>query len=164
MKAIVYESNTGFTRRYAEMIGRCLELPVMSLQEALETCPGEEIFFLGWLRAGRLMGYKQAKKAFRLRGVCGVGLMPPGDETTRRVADQNRIDEIRVFYLQGGLDYKKLKPGQRLIMRIIRRTLGQTLAEKPAKTDDETVLIQLLRHGGDRVREENIISIVDWLR
>ena len=43
-KAVVYTSNTGTTKEYAEIIGRRCGLPVMSLEEALVNLERNAVF------------------------------------------------------------------------------------------------------------------------
>ena len=59
MDAIVYTSNTGFTEKYAKLLGGKLFLPVYSLEEAKgKLAAGAEIIYLGWLMAGTVKGYR----------------------------------------------------------------------------------------------------------
>ena len=53
MNAIVYTTNTGSTKRYAQLLGNETGLPVYALGEAEKTLsPGAKIFYLGWIQAG----------------------------------------------------------------------------------------------------------------
>ena len=52
MKAIDYESNTGFTQKYAFMLSEKTGLPAYLLENAKsELHKGDEIFFLGKARS-----------------------------------------------------------------------------------------------------------------
>ena len=78
---IVYTSKTGFTREYAQMLGRAAGLPVCALDEATgKVGPGSDILYLGWLMAGHISGIDHAVKRFHVRAACGVGMTPPGDK------------------------------------------------------------------------------------
>ena len=60
MKAIIYTSNTGSTAEYAQLLGKELNLPVHSLQQAKNKVPaGSEIIYLGWIMAGGIKGYNR---------------------------------------------------------------------------------------------------------
>ena len=75
MDAIVYTSNTGFTEKYAKLLGGKLFLPVYSLEEAKgKLAAGAEIIYLGWLMAGTVKGYKPAVRRYRIRAVGAVGM------------------------------------------------------------------------------------------
>lgn len=63
IKAIVYMSETGHTKKYAELLGERISLPVYELNTAAKELPrGTEIIYLGWLMAGSIKGYKKAWK------------------------------------------------------------------------------------------------------
>ena len=60
MKAIIYTSNTGSTAEYAQLLGKELNLPVHSLQQAKNKVPaGSEIIYLGWIMAGESKDIKR---------------------------------------------------------------------------------------------------------
>ena len=73
--AIVYTSNTGYTRQYATLLGEKTGLPVYSLEEAASRLPcGNCVIYLGWLMAGKVQGYAKAAKRYQIAAVCGVGM------------------------------------------------------------------------------------------
>ena len=79
MKAIIYTSNTGSTAEYAQLLGKGLNLPVHSLQQAKnKVLSGSEIIYLGWIMAGGIKGYKEAAKLYKVRAVCGIGMGQTG--------------------------------------------------------------------------------------
>ena len=99
---IVYTSKTGFTREYAQMLGRAAGLPVCALDEATgKVGPGSDILYLGWLMAGHISGIDHAVKRFHVRAACGVGMTPPGDKVLQDLARSNYVPNAPIFYLQG---------------------------------------------------------------
>lgn len=58
---IAYESKTGFTKRYAEMLAAKTGMKLYRVNELSKTEINEEIVFLGWLKAGRIQGLKSKK-------------------------------------------------------------------------------------------------------
>ena len=71
--AIVYTSHTGSARTYAEMAGQKTGLPVYSLAQAREALsPGAEIVYFGWMMAGNIQGWQEARKRYRPAAVCAV--------------------------------------------------------------------------------------------
>ena len=108
---IVYQSRTGFTQQYAEMLGESEHLEVLPLKEAEQKLSsGTPVFFLGPLSAGRIVGLERARKAFLLRGVCGVGMSPPSPELPEKLRQDNQLDGLPVFYLQGGWAPDRVSP------------------------------------------------------
>ncbi|MEA4833486.1 hypothetical protein SDC9_73022 [bioreactor metagenome] len=80
MNAVVYKSNTGFTEKYARLLGERTGLPVMPLEEARRLPQGTDIVFLGWVMAGNVMGLKTAVRRFHVCVVCSVGMIDPSEE------------------------------------------------------------------------------------
>ena len=166
MKAIVYTSETGHTARYAALLSKATGLPAMTLREAKKTLPPKEkIFYLGWLMAGGVKGFKTAQKRFTLRGVTAVGMSPAANGFLLDRAKQTGgiVDGTRVFYLQGGYAGDRLHGVHRLMMKTMESSMGKKLAAKPNRTPEEESMLSLLRDGRDCVREENLTEILDWL-
>ena len=61
MKAIVYTSQTGFTRQYAQLLSEKTGVPAYELKEAAGKLPRDsEVFYMGWLMAGSVKGLERA--------------------------------------------------------------------------------------------------------
>jgi len=161
MKAIVYESNTGFTRKYALMLSEKTGLPVFPLETAKsELQKGDEIFFLGWICAGKISGYPKAAKLFSVKGAAGVGIMFPDETTVPQLRENNKITEIPLFFLQGGVAPEKLSAIKRKILNMVAKTVEKA----GPKNDGERDMIDALRIGGDFVKPENLDGIVAFIQ
>ena len=57
---IVYQSNTGFTREYAQMLATAEKLKCYEQGEGPQPLAGEEVFYMGPLMAGHITGLDQA--------------------------------------------------------------------------------------------------------
>ena len=161
-KVILYTSNTGFTAQYAALLSAPTGLPGFSLKAAGHIQPGTPILYLGWLMAGNVQGYKEAAKKYTVCAVCGVGMGATGSQ----IADVRKTnalpDEMPVFVLQGGFDRKRLHGIYKLMMTVMKNTVGKSLAKKPDRTPDEDTMLDLLENGGSRVSPENLSSVLDW--
>jgi hypothetical protein len=81
MKAIVYTSKTGSTKRYAEMLSAETGLPAYALDGAgKKLAKGSEIIYMGWIMANSVKGYKKAAGRYAVRAVCAVGMGRPKTE------------------------------------------------------------------------------------
>ncbi len=163
MDAIVYTSNTGYTAAYAEILGEKTGLPVYSLKDAANGIrAGAQIIYLGWLMAGNIKGYRYAARRYRIRAVCGVGMARTGTQLDE-VRKVNRIPaEVPLYTLQGGFDSTRLRGIYRLMMAAMAKGAGQKLAAKADKTAEEADMLDLMRHGGSRVRAENLAELLAW--
>ena len=143
---IVYTSKTGFTREYAQMLGRAAGLPVCALDEATgKVGPGSDILYLGWLMAGHISGIDHAVKRFHVRAACGVGMTPPGDKVLQDLARSNYVPTA-------------LKVG------MATRGLRQSLQQKRERTPQEQRQLDLLLRGGSCVAFRNLTPLLEWLK
>jgi hypothetical protein len=164
MKAIVYRSNTGYTKKYAEILAQKTGLPAYELKEAEKAlAKGEEIVYLGWLSAGSLVGYKKAAKTWDVKAVCAVGMGGPTSNQLPGIIEKHKIESAKAFYLQGGFDIRKLRGIYKFMMVVMIKMAVPSMEKKADKTADDIAALELFRNGGDYVREENLDQILDWL-
>ena len=163
MNAIIYTTNTGSTERYAKLLAHETGLPAYSLAEAgKKVGAGAEVIYLGWIMAGSVKGYAAAARRYRVRAVCGVGMGQTGTQTDN-VRKKTAIPEnIEVFTLQGNFDVKKLHGVYRPMMELMVRTAGPGLAAKQDRTPEEDDMLDMMLHGGERVRMDNLKAVLDW--
>ena len=163
MDAIIYTSNTGSTKRYAELLAQETGLPVYPLGEAKRSVPDEAaIVYLGWIMAGSVKGYHEAAKRYAVRAVCAVGMIRTGTQV-EDVRQRNHVPaDVPVFTLQGGFDLKKLHGPYRLMMDVMVHTVGKSLANQPDRTPEEDEMLDMMLHGGQRVSGENLKAVLDW--
>ena len=77
--AIIYTSKTGHTRQYAILLGKEINLPVYTYDEAVSQLAGEsQVIYLGWIHASHVKGYSEVAKRFSVCAVCAVGLCDIG--------------------------------------------------------------------------------------
>ena len=163
MNAIIFTTNTGSTERYAKLLAQKTGLPAYSLAEAKKRVfAGAEVIYLGWIMAGSVKGYAEAAKRYQVRAVCGVGMGQTGTQTDSVRKKSGIPVDIPLFTLQGNFDVKKLRGVYRPMMEIMVKTAGKGLAEKSDRTPEEDDMLDMMLHGGERVKEENLSTVLDW--
>ena len=163
MNAIIYTTNTGSTGSYAKLLAQKTGLPAYSLAEAKKrVLAGAEVIYLGWIMAGSVKGYAEAAKRYRVRAVCAVGMGQTGTQTDSVRKKSAVPADIPLFTLQGNFDVKKLHGIYRPMMEIMVKTVGKALAEKSDRTPEEDDMLNMMLHGGERVRIENLSAVLDW--
>ena len=161
--AIVYTSNTGYTRQYAMLLGEKTKLPVYSLDEAVQKlAQGNTVIYLGWLMAGKVQGYAKAARRFHVAAVCGVGMGATGSQMQDLRKANALPAAMPVFTLQGGFDMARLRGVYKMMMTVMVKTAGKGLAEKENRTPEEDAMLELMLHGGSRVSEENLEAVWEW--
>lgn len=161
---IVYNSKTGHTRQYAEMLAKGTKSKIFSLQEAQASLPkGEPVLFLGWLMAGHISGIDQAVRCWDVRCAVGVGMSPPGKDVLATIAKANYVPNAPVFYLQGGWAPKKVGWFQRRAVNAVTRSTRKALLAKSKRTEQEQAYLDMLLRGGSFVEYQNLKPIQEWM-
>ncbi len=155
---IVYCSETGFTKRYAQLLHDKTGLPVLSLEEAEQTLEqGSTAVFLGWLCAGSLQGLKRAKKRFHLKAVCAVGMADAYDAAA--LASRSGLGNTPVFYLRGGYAPDKLRGIHKAMMAVAEKAI----AGKAKKAPNGQEMIDAMEHGADWVDPVQLEAVANLL-
>ena len=160
MDAIVYESNTGFTKQYAEMLAEAVHLPAYPLVEAVSKVPrGSSVFFLGWVCGGKISGLPVTAKRYILEGAAAVGIVFPHPDVVSELLKANKLP-CPLFYLQGGVDPKRLGYFKRKILSMIASNLERQEERNAAVWD----LVDTLRIGGSYVSAANLEPVLSWVK
>lgn len=136
MKAIViYESNTGFTRQYAEWIADSIGCPCRAVKEtgAQELTGIDTVIFGGWVMGNNIVGLDKIKKLAAPAIVFAVGASEPEEAITAAILGQNQLGDAAFFYLQGGFRFDKLSFLQRSMLKMVKKTVEKK--ENPTKQD-----------------------------
>lgn len=158
--AIVYSSHTGFTARYAAMLGELAGVPVYSLEEApgaLER--GACVFYLGWLCAGSVHGLEKASRRFAVQGIGAVGMSLPDPAYTAKLHRPDRLRGVPLFYLRGGYAPGRLRGVYKPMMAFMTRMV----AKAPAETPEERSMQEAFLSGGDWVSEGQLAPVLNWI-
>lgn len=147
---IVYRSQTGFTKRYAEQLAGELGCTALAEKEAkperLRGC--NTLVFGTRAHAGRIDGLARGLRLFRQSGAQRLVLFVTGampvdahkqvDALWTQNLSAGQLREIPHFYLQGGLCYERMGWVDRMMMR----GLAAMLRSKKNKTPDDIALQQ----------------------
>lgn len=140
---VVYASQTGFTKRYAEWIAEELECEAVAVEQAGHVDAGafDVVVFGGWLHAGGLVGKKWLARAHarypQVRFVAfAVGATPPEwvdmvDEAMAREFPAPEFDAVERFYLRGGFAFERLSVPNKLAMKLFFKMQEKAAAEDP---------------------------------
>ena len=157
MKTIViYNSQTGFTKRYAEWIAEksgadCLELSVAKKKSMDEY---DAIIFGGWACAGSIskIGWfkgninKWEGKKLIVFCVGGSPLDNPDIEPAlAKMFTEEEHKKVSVFYCPGGFNYDKMSATSKLMMKMFIKTLKA----KKDKTEEEEYMIKMISSSYD---------------
>lgn len=153
MKIIIYGSQYGTTKKYAEELGRRTNIEVKNYEDIDDISLYGTIIYFGALYAGGVMGMK--KTFSKLSIVAGkkiiiatVGLADPKDiENTkviksgmRKQLSQNIYEQAHIMHLRGGIDYSCLGFKHKTMMAMLYKKATGLPEEK--KTAEVKAMIE----------------------
>lgn len=157
IKAIVYKSNTGHTMQYAEMLSEKLNIPYFTINEAKTNLQKQdEIVYLGWVCATKICGLGKVKNRYKVKCYGAVGLFPKDENYIKNLKESNKLDKD-LFYMQGGLDYTKLKGIKRKMLQLVGNAM-----EKDNKPENQE-MIKIFKSGANFVTEKNLEPMIQFL-
>lgn len=172
MKTIViYNSQTGFTKRYAEWIAEatgadCLEL---SAAKKKDLAAYDAIIFGGWACAGNISKLSWFKGNIdrwdgkKLIAFC-VGASPIDnpeiDIALKRNLNESEYKKVKIFYCPGGLNYEKMSTPSKLMMKMFVKKLK---AQKD-KTEAEQIMVKMISSSYDISDRKYIEPILQYLK
>ena len=171
---IVYSSQTGFTKRYAQWLAEELGAELLTLAEAKKQSSeffdsAEEIIYGGWVmggkvvqsewRKGKLPAWKGKKLVLFCVGAC-PNEIPEVEEALRNVLTDEEGKYAKAFYCQGGLSYEKMKLPSRLAMK----AFAAMIKKKKNATEQDKKMGEMISHSYDISDKKYIMPIVKYLR
>lgn len=127
---IIYGSQYGSSKRYAERLAELTDLNVVDYKEAKNIGNYKRIVYIGSLYACGVSGLKQTVSKMTSQQeliVATVGLADPTDEVNiahirqslKSQLPERLYDERRIFHLRGAIDYGKLTFKHRTMMSLL---------------------------------------------
>ncbi len=170
---VVYTSQTGFTKKYAEWISQEMNADIMTLGDAKK----KEISFFniydviiygGWAIAGKiknadwLIGNISNWKDKELVLFC-VGASPNENPDVDVALHNALTDEqrnyVKTFYCQGGLDYDKMVLPSKLAMK----AFAAMLSKKKDMSPNEVKMAEMMSKSYDISDRKYVEPIVEYL-
>ncbi len=168
--AVIYNSQTGFTKKYAEWISEaagadCFELGTAKKQK-FDTY--DAIVFGGWACAGKIskiLWFKAHidKWTDKLLVVFCTGGSPAESSEIENFLLSNFSEaerkKVHVFYCPGGFKYDKMSAGSRLMMKMFQKMAGA----KKDKTEADIEMLKMISHSYDISDRKYIEPIIKLL-
>ena len=145
---IIYGSQYGSTRRYAEKLSELTSIPAVSFKESPHISGQDTIIYMGGLYAGGVLGLSKTLRSIspqeiRRLFIVTVGLSDPSKpETTENVhkslqkqLSSELFQHAKLFHLRGAMDNGELHLGHRTAMALLYQSLRRMPSEKWTEED-----------------------------
>ena len=170
---ILYGSQYGTTKQYADKLAELTGLPVSACEDAWEAADYEQIVYFGALYAGGVKGLKAA--AGRMRSdtrliLATVGLADPTDQenvgnirsAVRRQLPEELLEHTEFFHLRGGIDYSRLSLKHKTMMALLYNKAKHLPEEK--KTAEVRAMIETYGSAVSFVDHEALTAVRNALK
>jgi len=167
--AIIYVSQTGFTKRYAEWLAEdiCGECMTIAEAEKKDLSGYDAVVFGGWCFAGtikkldwfkeRLPQWTDKKKLVFAVGASPIE-NPEIEEAFRKIFAGEEWKDVSSFYCPGGICYEKMKPVSKVMMKMFVKMLAKNKSEK------EQAMAEMLAKSYDISDRKYIKPMVECLK
>ena len=167
---IVYGSQYGTTKQYAEKFAEMTHFPVVSYEDVKNLTDYERIIYFGALYAGGVKGLKNTVKKLSTNTklvIVTVGLADVCDQVNignirnsiRKQVPEHLLKVASVFHLRGGIDYGKLNFKHRTMMKLVYHSLKSKPVE--SLTQEDKVFIETYNKKVDFVDYASLKQIVE---
>ena len=154
---VIYNSKTGFVKRYAEWIAQEIGCSVQAYHDS--TSLDGLVIFCSRVHVGKVEHLNKVKQRTNNLVVVAVGATPMAASVTiEQLWVNNNVKDIPHFYLQGGLSYERMGFLDRVIMKVFARMM------KGIKTEEEAGLAEAIQRSYDISSKEYIAPVVDYLK
>ncbi len=164
---IIYNSKTGFTKRYAEWISEALGSECVELREAKKQSfdDYDAIIFGGWTCAGGISKIKWFKSNMKrwdgkkLIVYCVGGSPMESPEVPKALRNNFSEEEwgkVNAFYCPGGFNYEKMSAKSKFMMKMFLKVLSA----KKEKTEEDKIMIEMISHSYDIADKKYIEPII----
>lgn len=168
---VIYNSQTGFTKRYAEWIAKEAEADCVELSAAKkkDLTAYEAIIFGGWACAGSIskIGWfkgnidKWSDKKLIVFCVGGSPIDSPEIETAlKQNFNSSQRKKVKLFYCPGGFNYEKMSVPSKIMMKIFVKMLKA----KKDKTEEEQVMIKMISSSYDISDKKYAEPVLQYLK
>ncbi len=168
---VIYNSKTGFTKRYAEWIAEAAGADRLELSAAKkkDLTAYKAIIFGGWACAGSISKINWFKGNIdkwsdkKLIAFCvGGGPIdnPEIGVALKQIFNESERKRVHTFYCPGGFNYEKMSAPSRLMMKIFIKTLKA----KKDKTESEQEKIKMISSSYDISDKKYIEPILQCLK
>ena len=170
---IVYTSQTGYTKMYAEKLAERLQADCFTVEELKKKDDAffgtyDAIVYGGWAMAGKvvksewLLGKAPSWKDKKLAIFC-VGATPVDSPLVEQAMAKVVPDELKsyvgVFYCPGGLNYDKMKLPSKMMMK----AYASMLAKKKDQTEDDKKMAEMIAQSYDISDVKYLDPIVEYI-
>lgn len=158
---VVYTSETGFTKTYAEWIAEELNIECVELAD-YQLNKEDTVIYGGWIYGGNIVDlYKVIDKVKELI-VFAVGSLPHNEEVVEDIVYKNGLEDIPFFYMESGIRFEKLNSLKQMALEY-ERTEAE-IKDDSEKTAVDEYVSDLVGESFDNSDKKYIYALVKYVK
>ena len=138
---IIYGSQYGTSKRYAERLSAITGIKCVSRKEAKGINDYERVIYMGGLYAGSVLGLRKTASRMSVGQkltIITVGMVDPANpenidyirRSIKARVPAHLYDESQIFHLRGAIDYSNLTLKHRMMLSVIHWKISKMTEEK----------------------------------
>ena len=167
---VIYQSKTGFTKKYAELISDTLNCENYSRKESkhINLEEYELVIYGGSLYASGILGFKKFKKRLQNQKIIvfAVGASPAREGLNEEIINANFNESEKgnaiFFYMRGGFKFDSLNIIDKGLMLMMKKSIQKKAPKE--RTADERGLLNAYDTPVDFTREKNIEPLINYVK
>lgn len=167
---VVYQSSTGFTKKYAQWISEELSCDLADYEDASKKIGDYDvIIYGGGIMAGKVSGFGKLKKNPLLSGKKLV-LFATGatnrnaSEIINNIRNNNlspqEQESIPFYFFESGINYETMG----FVSKTLLKSMCKSLQKKTNRTDEETGMMYALMKSNDHSDKALIQPLITYVR
>ncbi len=158
---ILYTSCTGSCRKYAILLSAALGIPAYRLEDA-PVADDSKVIYIGWLFAGKVMGYAEAKKKYIVGALVAVGMSLNPESGVEKLKKSNNVpDYTQIFPAQGAFHLDKLPWYYKILMKYKNPQIVKAVEKIENLSPSQEALLRMAKTGDGEPAQWNIDNIVE---
>ena len=154
MVVIVYETQGGTSKRYAEWLAERLGSECMPAKE-FDDKNEDSVIYVGWRSGPMIVGLKDFPCRDRIVAIICVALERYAEKAMETIRRKNGFEII--FYVRGGMDRSKLSFGQKLLLAVV----SVKMIFFNRSPEDKEVR-RIMDRGGDISSPDQLDAVTEW--
>jgi len=166
--AVIYKTQYGFTKQYAQWIAEALEATLYEVSEVkpAQLMSFDTVVYGGGLYAGGISGVKLVtKNPCKNLVVFTVGLADPATTDFSEILNRNftpeQLTKTKIFHLRGGIEYSRLSLIHKGMMALVKNQAAKK--PEPEQTHDDKLFIETYGKQISFANKETITPLVEFV-
>lgn len=155
---IIYNSNTGTTKKYAQELSEKLGCECISVNKANNIT--DDVIYMGWVMMGDIQGLADARQKFNIKMVVAVGCLSFNEKGINEIISKNSIEE-KFFFLPGNFSVKNLSGIYKMMMKMALNMMKGQL--KGSENPDDAKALELFEKGVDLYDASKLDELINVL-